>query len=108
MLPKIKFRHAEIVKINCIDKNVKVVQGFRRREHTINFDNLVVALGQKSNKEIVSGLKQHCFTMRTLEDAYNVRNHLIGCFELADVTLDKTLKKKTSKYCCCWWWFFGC
>ena len=32
--------------------------------------------------------------MRTLEDAYNVRNHLIGCFELADVTLDKKLKKR--------------
>ena len=36
--------------------------------------------------------------MRTLEDAYNVRNHLIGCFELADVTLDKKLKKD-SKHC---------
>ena len=94
MLPKIKFRHAEIVEINCTDKNVKVVQGFRRREHTINFNNLVVALGQESNKDIAPGLKQHCFTMRTLEDAYSVRNHLLGCFELADVTLDKTLKKK--------------
>ena len=94
MLPNIKFRHAEITKIDCNQKNVVVVQGLRRREHLINFDHLVIALGQESNKQIIPGLKHHCFTMRTLEDAYNIRNHLIGCFELADVTLDKELKRK--------------
>ena len=67
----------------------------------------MVALGQESNKDIAPGLKHHCFTMRTLEDAYNIRNHLIGCFELADVTLDKNLKE-TFKYCCCWRWIFWC
>ena len=54
----------------------------------------MIALGQESNQSIVPGLEHHSFTMRTLEDAYNVRNHLIGCFELADVTLDKKLKKR--------------
>ena len=47
-------------------KNVVVVQGLRRREHLINFDHLVIALGQESNKQIIPGLKHHCFTMRTL------------------------------------------
>ena len=37
MLPNIKFRHAEIIKIDCNQKNVVVVQGLRRREHLINF-----------------------------------------------------------------------
>ena len=32
--------------------------------------------------------------MRTLEDAYNIRNHILKCLELADVTQDKKLKKR--------------
>ena len=31
--------------------------------------------------------------MRNLKDAYNVRNHILQCLELADVTQDKKLKK---------------
>ena len=93
MLPNIKFRKAEIMNINFKKKNVELSQGFRRRLHNIDYDHLVIALGQESNQSIVPGLEHHSFGMRTLEDAYNVRNHLIGCFELADVTLDKKLKK---------------
>ena len=94
MLPNIKFRKAEITDINFKKKNVELCQGFRRRLHNIDYDHLVIALGQESNQSIIPGLEHHSFTMRTLEDAYNVRNHLIGCFELADVTLDKKLKKR--------------
>ena len=94
MLPNIKFRNAEIKEINCYKKKIVVVQGRRRREHHLNYDHLIVALGQVSNKDIIPGLKHHSFTMRTLKDAYNVRNHLLGCLELADVTRDKNLKKK--------------
>ena len=90
MLPNIKFRKAEIMDIN-FKKNVELSQGFRRRLHNIDYDHLVIALGQESNQSIVL-TRTSFFTMRTLEDAYNVRNHLIGCFELADVTLDKKLK----------------
>ena len=32
--------------------------------------------------------------MRNLNDAYNLRNHVIRCLELADVTLDLSLKKR--------------
>ena len=94
MLPNIKFRKAEIMNINFKKKNVELSQGLRRRLHNIDYDHLVIALGQESNQSIVPGLEHHSFGMRTLEDAYNVRNHLIGCFELADVTLDKKLKKR--------------
>ena len=82
MLPNIKFRKAQIIDIN-VKKNTDI-QGFRRRLHNIDYDHLVVALGQDNSngKSIVQCLEHHSFTMRTLEDAYNVRNHLIGCFEL--------------------------
>ena len=40
------------------------------------------------------GLANNAFTMRNLNDAYNLRNHVIRCLELADVTLDLSLKKR--------------
>ena len=32
--------------------------------------------------------------MRDLKDAYNVRNHILRCLELADVTKDEKLKRR--------------
>ena len=61
---------------NKAKKNVVLAQGFRRRLHNIDYDHLVIALGQESNLSIIPRLEHHSFTMRTLEDAYNVRNHL--------------------------------
>ena len=46
----------------------------------------------RCNLDIVKGLKYHSLTMRDLKDAYNVRNHILRCLELADVTKDENLK----------------
>ena len=51
-------------------------------------------MGQVSNLEIVKGLKDHAFKMRSLQDAYDLRNHILGCLELADVTEDKELRER--------------
>ena len=94
MLPNVKFRNAQIQNINLENKYIKILQGFRRRQHKISYDQLVIAIGQECNLDIVPGLKYHSLTMRNLKDAYNVRNHILQCLELADVTQDKKLKKR--------------
>lgn len=94
MLPNVKFRNAEILDIDLKNRNIKILQGFRRRQHKIPYDHLVIAVGQECNLDIIPGLKHHSLTMRNLKDAYNVRNHILECLELADVTQDKKLKKR--------------
>ena len=94
MLDSVKFRNAEINFIDLEKKNVGIVQGFRKRQHYIAYDHLVIALGQESNLKIVPGLENNAFTIKNLKDAYNIRNHIIQCLELADVTKDKKLKKR--------------
>lgn len=98
LLKGIKFRHAEVSKIDVNNRTVSVVQGYRKRSHLLKFDHLVVALGQESNLDIVPGLRDHSFTIRNLKDAYNLRNHIISCLELADVTEDLTLKNRLLKF----------
>ncbi len=94
MLDKITYRNAEVNFIDLKNKKVGIIQGFRKREHFISYDHLIIALGQKSNLDIIPGLKNNCMTMKDLKDAYNIRNHIIKCLELADVTQDYELKKR--------------
>ena len=94
MLDSVKFRKAEVNLLDLKKKRVGIIQGFRKRQHYISFDHLVIALGQESNLNIVPGLKNNSLTMKNLKDAYNIRNHIIQCLELADVTADLELKKR--------------
>ncbi len=94
MLKGIKFRNAEVSDIDFKSKKVFLYQGFKKSKHYISYDHLVIALGQISNLEIVPGLKDHAFKMRSLQDAHDLRNHIIGCLELADVTKDNSLRKR--------------
>jgi len=79
---------------NFNNKRVSILQGFKKSTHSIQYDHLIIALGQVSNLDIVKGLRDHAFTMRSLQDAYDLRNHILGCLELADVTSNKDLKKR--------------
>ncbi len=94
MLNSVKFRKADINSIDLKEKKIGIVQGFRKRQHFISYDQLVIALGQESNLDLIPGLKNNSMTMKNLKDAYNVRNHIIQCLELADVTQDYKLKKR--------------
>ena len=57
----------------------------------LSYDQLVIALGSKTNREMIPGSK-HAFTFKTLADALLLRNHVIECFERADVETDPRRK----------------
>ena len=94
MLDAVKFRNAEVNIIDLKKKRVGLTQGFRKRQHYVSYDHLIIALGQESNVKIIPGLENNSMTMKNLKDAYNIRNHIIQCLELADVTKDFELKKR--------------
>jgi len=55
------------------------------------YDELVLALGSKTNREMIPG-SEHAFTFKTLADALLLRNHVIERFERADVETDAERK----------------
>ena len=55
------------------------------------YDQLVLALGSKTNREMIPG-SEHAFTFKTLADALLLRNHVIERFERADVETDPRRK----------------
>src|SRR5207253_1472396 len=57
------------------------------------YDQLVLALGAMTNTRMIPG-SEHAFTFKTLADALLLRNHMIECFERADVEPDSEHKRK--------------
>ncbi|HEX2473719.1 MAG TPA: NAD(P)/FAD-dependent oxidoreductase [Lacipirellulaceae bacterium] len=78
--------------VQSIDLDQRVVQlSFAGKTSELAYDQLVIALGSKTNREVIDG-SQHAFTFKTLADALLLRNHVIECFERADVETDPQRK----------------
>ena len=87
MLNDVKFRNAEVNLIDIKKKRIGILQGLRKRQHFIQDEELIIALGQERNINIVPGLADNTLTMRNLNDAYKLRNNGIGGLELVDVNV---------------------
>jgi NADH dehydrogenase len=59
----------------------------------LGYDQLVLALGSMTNKRMIPG-SEYAFTFKTLADALLLRNHVIECFERADVEPDPGRKRR--------------
>ncbi len=80
------FIHASVRKINLSERKVLTTVG------TLDFDYLVLALGSVRN---VSGLCLEggkVFTLKTLTDGRQIRNHIIKMFEQASI--EKNLERQ--------------
>ena len=92
LLPKIKHRLAEVKSIDGKNKKISVLQGRHKKIIHIDYDQLIIACGQESNLNL-PGFVDHTLTMKDLGDAFLLRNHVLNCLELADVTLDAQIKE---------------
>jgi NADH dehydrogenase len=53
--------------------------------HVLNYDYLVIGLGGETNFFSMKDLERNAFTLKTLEDAVILRNHVISMLEQADL-----------------------
>lgn len=76
-IPNAHFLMARVKGINFSDKLVKT------DSVTISYDYLILATGSQTQFLGVEGAPQYAFSLRTLEDAVAIRNHILSCFERA-------------------------
>jgi NADH dehydrogenase len=80
--------------VQSIDLNRRVVHLAAAAETgELAYDHLVLALGAMTNRVMIPG-SEHAFTFKTLADAILLRNHVIECFERADVETDAQRKRR--------------
>jgi NADH dehydrogenase len=94
MLPGVKLRMADVIGVNREKREIRLLQGSKRVPQSVNYDHLVVAVGQQTNLARTPGFQEHSLCMRNLADAHELRNHVIQCLEHADITADAELKRR--------------
>lgn len=84
----VNFRLGELQKINAAERKVMLTTG------ELRYDCLVLATGTESNYFGIENIKKNGISMKTLNDATNMRNFLLLKMEEATIATDETEKKK--------------
>lgn len=93
-LRRVTFRHAEVHTIDLSRKVVTAAHCPACRLYTLGFDHLVLALGAVTNFYGLLGVAEHALTLKSLNDAIALHNHIIDKFEHADMEADPELRRR--------------
>ncbi len=100
---KAKFFEANVQNIDLENKEVELVHSLGKQsdsndlhKHTFKYDYLVIGLGSEDNFFGNENIEKNAFTLKTINDAIILRNHIIKILEQAnleqnDVDLRKSL-----------------
>ena len=92
--PHTRFLRAAVNVIDTEAQTVTVQIGRDIPNQTIPYDHLVLALGSVPNFYGLPGMAEHAFSLKTLEDATRLRNHVIALLERADVEPDSAERQR--------------
>ena len=94
MLPGVKVRMGEVTSIDMDARKVRLLQGSRRFPQTIEYDELIIAVGQKTDRSLLPGVKEHSFCVRDVAWAHVRRNQVIKGLEHADSTSQTDVRRR--------------
>jgi len=84
LLRRVKTFTGNIETINLERRCVAVTHGFDQHVHELSYDHLIVALGSSTNFFALPGVQDAALTIKTLDDAIELRNRLITHLEEAN------------------------
>lgn len=76
-MPNARFVMAEVRSVDFAARTINP------GNHTIPYDYLILSVGSVSNFFGVAGAEEHAFPLKTMEQAIELRNHILCCFERA-------------------------
>jgi NADH:ubiquinone reductase (H+-translocating) len=77
-----------------LDRRVVVLSaGLTPKAHELEFDHLVLALGNVTDFRGVPGLPEHALPFKTLADAVRIRNHVIHVLEQASIVREEEVRR---------------
>ena len=99
---KAKFYQAKVESIDLDNKQLTLTHVIGRqsqpndwREHIVKYDYIVIALGSENNFFKMSDVQRCCFTMKGIDDAILLRNHIINVLEQASLEEDNIELRKS-------------
>jgi NADH dehydrogenase len=93
LCPKTNLYTREVEGIDLENKAVTTSAGFRPRPFELEYDHLVIAVGNITSFAGQPGLAEHALPFKYVGDALVLRNHVIHALEEADVESDRELRR---------------
>ena len=88
LLPRTDIHVREVEAIDLKNRTVTTSPGFRPHAHVIEYDHLVLAVGNVTDFRGLRGLPEHALPFKNLADALHLRNHVIRALEEASIEED--------------------
>ena len=92
--PHTRFFRGSVESIDTAEQTVRVRAADHLPPEILSYDHLVVTLGAVPTFFGLPGLQERAFTLKTLEDATRLRNHVLAMMERADVESDPTERER--------------
>jgi NADH dehydrogenase len=92
--PHTRFLRAAVDAIDTETQAVYVHRGSNIAAEALPYDHLVLALGAVPNYFGLPGMAEHSFSLKSLEDAMRLRNHVISLLERADMENDPVERQR--------------
>jgi NADH dehydrogenase len=84
LLKRVQFFQGDVERIGLEERVVAVSHGSDHHHHQLEYDHLVIGIGNITNFYNLPGLEENALTMKSLGDAIFLRNRLIQNLEEAD------------------------
>src|SRR5215470_3025080 len=84
LLKRVQFFQGDVERIDLQARLVEVSHGRDHHHHQLEYDHLVIGVGNVTNYYDLPGLAENALTMKSLGDAIFLRNRLIRNLEEAD------------------------
>ena len=82
-LRRTRFRAGIVQRIDLENRRVETMHPQSHAPTVLPFDRLVIALGAVTNYRGVPGVAEHCFALKTMADAQEVRDQVLAVLEQA-------------------------
>jgi NADH dehydrogenase len=82
----------EVEAVDLQRRTVTLGAGLTPQAHELEFDHLVIALGNVTDFRGVPGLPEHAMPFKTLADSVRIRNHVINVLEQSSIVEDAELR----------------
>ena len=60
----------------------------------LSYDHLILCLGQVVGSSTIPGMNEHALSLKTLGDAFQLRNHILSRLEEAELINDEAIRRK--------------
>lgn len=81
-------------RVTGVDTETRTVHVSDAPRSEVPYDHLVLAVGSVADSRDLPGVDEHCFTLKSLDDATDLRNHVISMMERADVETDEEERRR--------------